>query len=328
MSWAVDYKAVKAAVTMPMVLSHYGVMLRQVKPGQSRGRCPLPCHTSKDSGNSLTVTGQHAWACQSDSCAAARGGKRGGNPIDFIAHMESCSFHDAAVKAAEWFRVGSSGENPSANAEPPIETELVSGDETSTGTNKPLGFVLKDVNPNHEYIARRGVNPVIAAEYGVGFGKGSMTGRVVFPLYDRIEDQYHLVGYAGRSIDDSEPRWKFPSGLVKSFVWGMDKVARDAGMLVIVESFWGVLAVRQAGVRNVVALMGRSLTDGQLAHLRSCVSAASDVIVLLDGDEPGREAANSVVLRLCSDWFVKRINLPDGEQPDTIAARELANLFC
>lgn len=332
-SWAVDYEAVKAAVTMSMVLSHYGVELRQVKQNQFRGRCPLPCHTSKDSGNSLTVTGPKAWACQSDSCAAARGGKRGGNPIDFIQWMEGCrTFHEAAKKAAELFHIGTTppvGTTSVPAALPTsTKTQLVSEGNT-LGVNKPLGFTLKDVNPEHEYLVMRGISPATAREYGVGFfpGKGSMAGRAVFPLFDRIEDRYQLVGYTGRSVDDSEPRWKFPGGLVKSFLWGMDRVASGADMLVIVESFWGVLAVRQAGMRNVVALMGRSLTDGQFAQLKSCVSAAADLIVLLDGDEPGRQAANNLVLRVCSEWFVKRIDLPLGTQPDTLPSPELAKLL-
>lgn len=49
-----------------------------------------------------------ASSCPSGSCAAARGGRRGGNAIDLIAHMEGLTFRDAAIRAQALFAVQSS----------------------------------------------------------------------------------------------------------------------------------------------------------------------------------------------------------------------------
>jgi hypothetical protein len=66
-----------------------------------RGKCPLPTHGSEKSKESFTATLTKgvggAWACQSQSCITKRG-RVGGNVLDFVAAMESCSVRDAAIK--------------------------------------------------------------------------------------------------------------------------------------------------------------------------------------------------------------------------------------
>src|SRR5207253_1538229 len=107
------------------------------------------------------------WSCQSSSCASARAGKKGGNILDFVAVMESCSVRDAAIKLSEWFSITSDG------AVPPEKTKLVAPEkEESRGEseeNTPLTFTLKDVDPMHEYLRLRGIDESIARTFGVGF---------------------------------------------------------------------------------------------------------------------------------------------------------------
>jgi hypothetical protein len=64
-------------------------------------------HDSKTSGNSFManlVKGVGGvWACQSQSCIAARDGKKGGDTLEFVATMEGCSLREAAEKMHTWF---------------------------------------------------------------------------------------------------------------------------------------------------------------------------------------------------------------------------------
>ena len=93
----VDFKDVKAKVSMETVLSHYDVRLRRVGADEFRGRCPLPTHSSTNSNDSFSVSfTRNAWSCQSASCIAARSGRLGGNVFDFVAEMERCSIREAA----------------------------------------------------------------------------------------------------------------------------------------------------------------------------------------------------------------------------------------
>jgi hypothetical protein len=206
----VDFKAIKQSVSMEMALAYYGVMLGRIRGPYLRGRCPLPVHASKSSNQSFIAnTEKNAWACHSDSCIASREGRRGGNVLDFVAAMEGCSIRDAALKLQDWFDV---------TVAPVSRTQIVSAAEgahpltpTAAGeSNKPLPFTLRGVDLHHPYLAGRGVESNTAAHFGVGFypRKGSMEGRIIIPIHN---GEGVLVAYAGRSLDQSEPRYKFPT---------------------------------------------------------------------------------------------------------------------
>lgn len=69
----VDYRAVKAGVSMEMVLATYGIQLHRLDRSYLRGRCPLPTHQSRTSLQSFIVnTEKNAWACHSSLCRTAR----------------------------------------------------------------------------------------------------------------------------------------------------------------------------------------------------------------------------------------------------------------
>jgi DNA primase len=113
MAW-VNFDEIKKAVSLEMVINHYRLEFRQVNAATLRGKCPLPMHGSDTSRASFTATLTKGvggiWACQSHSCVAARGGKKGGNALDFVSSMEGCSIRDAAGKLAEWFGISNGTE--------------------------------------------------------------------------------------------------------------------------------------------------------------------------------------------------------------------------
>jgi hypothetical protein len=86
--------------------------------------------------------------------------------------------------------------------------------------------------------------------------------------------------------------------------------------VVVVESFWGVLACIRAGIMNVVAIMSNYATDAQVKQL----AGFERVIVLFDGDEPGRKGAADLKARL-SHAEVK--TLAEGVQPDSVSINTL-----
>jgi DNA primase len=75
-----------------------------------------------------------------------------------------------------------------------------------------------------------------------------------------------LVAYCGRSLDGTEPRYKFP-GITKSQIFFNLHRAPTAGAetAIVVEGFSDCLKLDQAGFGSVVALIGQSqrwlLTD-------------------------------------------------------------------
>jgi hypothetical protein len=136
----VDFRMIKATVTMEMALTSYGVRLHRVDEHYLRGRCPLPTHVSKSSTQSLIVnTEKNAWVCHSASCSAARNGRSGGNVLDFVAWMENCSVRDAAVRLNDWFGACIT---PACQQPAPAGVDVPRKEVESNGRNPPLKFAL------------------------------------------------------------------------------------------------------------------------------------------------------------------------------------------
>jgi DNA primase len=319
----VDYRAVKAGVSMEMVLATYGIQLHRLDRSYLRGRCPLPTHQSRTSLQSFIVnTEKNAWACHSESCVAQRGGRIGGNVLDFIAWMERCCIRDAAVRLREWFALSA---ERSLSAQASVRHTAAEQSSPVAGeTNKPLPFQLSHLDQAHPYLQGRGVTPDTARYFGVGHqrGKGLMEGRAVIPIHD---EHGFLVAYAGRSIDGTEPKYRFPARFRKSIVlFNLHRAVGCGDSVLVVEGFFDAVNVHQAGLPCVVALMGCSLSRRQeellLEHFR-------EVVLLLDGDNAGRHAGAAIAQRLVSKLSTRLVELPGGIQPDMLSADQI-RCFC
>src|SRR5258708_23162252 len=120
----VDFKAVKAAITMEQVLERYGLMDRFKRSGDSlSGPCPI--HKGTNPTQFRVSISKNIWNCFSEC-------KHGGNTLDFIARMEKVSIHAAAMKAIEWFQ---------------LDPEAMAAD-SDENADRP-GVVPKDANAPH-----------------------------------------------------------------------------------------------------------------------------------------------------------------------------------
>ncbi len=339
MDW-VSFDEIKKTVTLEMALGRYGISLRRLNATTLRGRCPLPTHRSEKSSESFTATLNRgvggAWACQSQSCIKARG-RVGGNVLDFVAAMEQCSVRDAAIKLQTWFLVPAAGGSVPIAANSPHDTpksssEIIKHEPTAgdgnadskiESSNKPLGFTLQNIEHTHPYLGERGVSTELAKQLGIGFfrGKGSMHDRIVIPIHNAKGE---LVAYAGRSIDGSEPRYKLPPGFHKSLeLFNLHRATGELSV-VLVEGFFDCVKVTQAGFA-CVALMGSTMSKVQAELL---ADHFAEVVVMLDGDEAGRNASVEILDRLQRIVYrVRAVSLEDGVQPDTLTPDEIRRLL-
>jgi len=100
----VDFKAVKQEVMVEEVARRYGVALKRSNGSHERGKCPLPTHPAGDDAKSFSINvSKQVWICHSTACAKGRRGKKGGDVIELVAVMESCSLRDAGLKLASWY---------------------------------------------------------------------------------------------------------------------------------------------------------------------------------------------------------------------------------
>jgi hypothetical protein len=235
--------------------------------------------------------------------------------LDLVALLNHCTLRQAALQLNDWFPATATG------GVPPIRQRVTKGNLDRTRQpgiwdNPPLPFTLRGVDGSHAYLAARGINERTAARFGVGFyrGPGVMSGRLVIPIHD---ERGRLVAYAGRSLDGRQPRYQFPAGFFTSRV--LFNFHRAAAIpydtVVVVEGFFDCLRVSQAGVENVVALMGTELYE---RPARLLVEWFRGVVLLLDGDEAGRLARDRVAARLRDRCEVRVIGLPEGVQPDQL----------
>jgi DNA primase len=143
------------------------------------------------------------------------------------------------------------------------------------------------------------------AHFGVGFyrGSGLLQGWVVIPIRDEAD---HLVAYAGHALDNSEPRYLFPSAFRKSrvlFHLHPTALVRATGVIVV-EGFFGCMKGYQAGFPGVVALMGSTLSVAQEDLLRAHFQ---EFVLLLDGDA-AEACSRNIAARLarsCGDCRIE-----------------------
>jgi DNA primase len=252
------------------------------------------------------------WSCHSASCIAARGGCIGGQVIDLVAILERCSLREAGLRLQDWFNVGASN---------PVPVRAPAMASSSAEPNRPLGFVLQRIDTRHPYLAQRGISPATAQMFGVGMyhGNGFLAGRCVIPIRD---EKSQLVAYAGRAVNGEEPKYRFPAGFRKSQVlFNLDRAMQTGSRnVIVVEGFFDVMKVHQAGHPVVVALMGASFSQRQSELL---LSHFASVTLMLDGDEPGRQAAEFIVQLLIAKLPINKVELPNHIQPDQLSPMEI-----
>jgi DNA primase len=292
-----DFKEIKQRVTIADVLPRYQVNLVRVNQTSLKGTCPLPSHSSGSKNTFFVNVTKSVWYCHSESCKK-NGHRAGGNVIDFVSAMEQCSAYAAAKRIDEMFPGGNGhgAKNTSdteCNARNARHGPYDADPATASGRNKPLAFILKDVNPSHLMIQERGISAGTADRFGVGFfpGKGSMAGRIVFPLHE----DGNLVDYAGRTtlpVTENNPKWLFGKGLRKTFLYGLDR-CDPTKPLILCESLWAPLWFHEHGLQ-AASLMGSEMTEEQ----ERCLDPYPVITVALDNDAAGIEKTARICGRL------------------------------
>jgi DNA primase len=293
-----DFKAIKSRAPIMDVVRRYGVQLTRVNQTTQKGTCPLPSHASTTKGSFYVNEEKSVWYCHSESCKQT-GKRAGGNVIDFVSAMEGVSVYEAAKRLHEWFpAIGNPATNPAT-----AESLPESGNIPANG-NRPLAFALKDVDPVHPVIQAHGISPETARVFDIGFfpGKGSMAGRIVFPL----REHGHLIGYAGRTVlpvTEANPKWLLGKGLRKTFIYGLER-CDPANAVILVESFWGPPFFHERGTQ-AAALMGSELTEEQ----ERCLDPFPAIVVALDDDPTGKEKAARISERLKRNHHIRKARL-------------------
>jgi DNA primase len=146
-------------------------------------------------------------------------------------------------------------------------------------------------------------------------------GRIIFPIHNQSGK---VLGFGARIIKNNDKAPKYintPENeiYVKSKLLYGSYFARQAidkaDECLLVEGYTDVVSLHQAGIENVVASGGTSLTPDQLRLIKKYTN---NLTIIYDGDNAGIKAAlRGLDLALEESLNVKLVLIPDKEDPDS-----------
>src|SRR5882724_133619 len=156
-------------------------------------------------------------------------------------------------------------------------------------------------------------------------------GRIIFPVHNQTGK---VVGFGARIIKNNDRAPKYintPENeiYVKSKILYGSYFARHAidkhDECLLVEGYTDVISLHQAGVENVVASGGTSLTQDQLRLVKKYTN---NLTIIYDGDAAGIKAAQrGLDMALEEGLNVQLVLIPDNDDPDSYVNKIGASAF-
>jgi DNA primase len=156
--------------------------------------------------------------------------------------------------------------------------------------------------------------------------------RIVFPIHHNNSGK--IIGFGARLIKSNDKAPKYintPENelYVKSRILYGTYFARHAidkgDECLLVEGYTDVTSLHQAGIENVVASGGTSLTQDQLRLIKKYTK---NLTIIYDGDAAGIKAAmRGLDMALEESLNVKKVLIPDKEDPDSYVRKVGTNAF-
>ena len=216
-----------------------------------------------------------------------------------------------------------------------------------------------------EYLKSRGISAETAKEWLLGYApddrglflhwandmkfspddlvKGGLCGsgdRGIYPRFrDRLmfpvrNDYGDVIAFSGRLLDSEAAAAKYlnspetPIFTKSKVLFGMHQARKPIlsdGYAAVFEGQLDLIQAWQRGIGNVVAPLGTAFTD---LHARMLKRYTKEVMLVFDGDSAGYKAAVRTFGTLCeAGLFVRALDLPSGEDPDSLLKKEGVEKF-
>lgn len=192
-----------------------------------------------------------------------------------------------------------------------------------------LGYALEGRSPFADAARADGISPAAMEQVGLAVSDehGSLRdryrGRVIFPVFTVSGEP---VAFGARTLRTSKDVAKYvnsPESAIYSKsvelygLWQAREEITRVNRCILVEGYLDVISMHQAGLTNVVAASGTSLTEGQVSLLGRFTNR---VTVIFDADAAGIKASlRSIDMLLGADMEIDIVSLPEGEDPDSYA---------
>ena len=201
-----------------------------------------------------------------------------------------------------------------------------------------LGFSTESRDALYQEARKRGFNPDYLVKTGLCYTRDDgqlrdrFWGRVMFPVHTLSGK---VVAFGGRVLNTADKKVAKYVNSPESDIYHKSRelygiyfakqaiVRQDKCFLV--EGYTDVISMHQAGVENVVASSGTSLTSGQIRMIHRFTN---NITVLYDGDMAGIKASiRGIDMLLEEGMNIKVMLLPDGDDPDSFARKHNATEF-
>lgn len=170
---------------------------------------------------------------------------------------------------------------------------------------------------------------IISKEAGKVFDR--FRGRVMFPIHN-VSGRVIAFGARILKTDKNQPKYLnspettvYHKSQVLYGIYQAKQTIRQEDICYLTEGYTDVISLHQAGIKNVVASSGTSLTTDQI---RLIARFTPNVTILYDGDAAGIKAAlRGLDMVLEEGLNLKLLLLPDGEDPDSYVHKVGAEAF-
>lgn len=187
-----------------------------------------------------------------------------------------------------------------------------------------LGYAPDNWNSLTNHIEGSGIQLKLAEQAGLvitgkeGKFYDRFRSRLIFPIENVFGE---VIAFGGRILDKGEPKYlnspESPVYIKGKNLYGLNKTKdaiRGRDFALIVEGYFDLISLVNAGISNVVATLGTALTREHLELLRRYTT---NVVALFDPDAAGKKAVDrSLELFLEAHMKAQVLILPDGLDPD------------
>ncbi len=279
----------------------------------------------------------------------------GGDIFTLVMERENLSFPEALKYLAEKYNIPLPKKREFSPQLQKLEEQLFKINENTLAFFKKNLFTTKEGEKALEYLKKRDISEEIIQKLKIGYALNSWDSLLSFfkekkvtpkllekaglVLYNQKKDSYYdrfrgriifpifgltgkVVAFGGRSIVNADPKYlNSPDTPVYSkgkILYGLNfskESIRDTGEVIIVEGYTDFVSLYQAGITNIAASLGTSLTSDQVSQT---LRFASKIIINYDGDSAGKLATS----RGISLYFEKAnepeiLILPENLDPDS-----------
>jgi len=280
---------------------------------------------------------------------------KGGDPVQFLREKEDLTFPEALRYIAKKYgiQIEEKALSQEAIKEKQLFDSLYLVNEYAKEFyQKQLFETTRGKSVGLSYFKGRGFREATIKKFGLGYAsnaKDLLTASAVAAGYNiellrkvKLTNQYDgdffrdrvmftihnqsgkVIAFAGRTLQKNSKTAKYINSpesevyIKNKILYGAyfaKKSIREANECILVEGYTDVISLHQAGIENVVASSGTSLTVGQINLIKRYTP---NIKILYDGDAAGIKAAlRGLDLVLEQDMNVKVCLLPDGEDPDS-----------